>query len=653
MKRLLPLFALFVGLSAGWYLSGRVSTSESSDSGSASDRPEVTSESSEKGASGEAATPSEELTAAEVASMDGLGITEEWIAELEEMDQLDQLSALLERMKLAKRSDFATLMDAVQKFPSNIGRQARGILVTKWATVDPNGMIAYIDGQPESSQWSLRHELYTAWANEDIDAAYASALSMSGERWNNGAIQSIIQVASEKDPQRAIDMVYEMKAGGYQNDWLLRTVFQKWAHRDSEAARAAALALPEGSYKVKALTGALSTLMREDSIAALDWLDSLPMDGTVYNSRKAVFREMLNSDFETAKAYIASRTSAVERREVLNNVYFGNMARNSSFEELQDMHSWLGTVATGQVYDRKVGDLMRALVQVDKERATALVLQLPAGNARMNAIGNFAQQMAQEDPGAAIEFATSLAYDDEKQRALSNMGWQLARYGIEAVKPIIAGSEDPMVQRQLASRLVSEWALFDQPGALDWAESLSDVQARNSAVQSVYQKWMQADPQEALSYLENSVEAGKQSSYLRSGFQDWAREDPKAAVEWLDQMPESLTENNEKDIYRSVTQSFVQHDPMAASEWIATLDDGPNRDRSVETLVQNISKSDPEAGFYWAVTVGDDKMRSSTLNQTVGNWAREDPDAAYEAVKDSDMEAEEKKPLFEMIESKR
>ena len=509
--------------------------------------------------------------------------------------------------------------------------------------------LAYVEAQPTEQQWSLRNALYSAWVKEDFSAAYASAVNLNDQNAQRSALQSIAQEVAVDDPQRAIEIASEMDALGHRSEWVMRNIYQSWAGKDLAAARSSAMALPDGPNKVQALSGAMSNWMQVEPAAALDWLESLPVDGSVYNSKKEVFRQLLNQDFDVAKAYIDGKQDPLERREVLQHVSFGNLAWRKDFEEIQQMYHWVGEVATGQVYDQKVGDIMRSLVQVDRARAEAFVLDLPAGNARMNAIGSLAQQIAQQDPLAAINFATSLGYEDEKRRALSNLSYQVSRYGIDGVAPIVAASQDPLVQQQLASRIVGEWSMYDQPGALAWAESLTDNQARGSALQSVYRNWMQTDPSGAFAYLETSVDVGKQANYLRSGFQEWARQDPAAAVEWLDRMPETVDERGSSDIYNSVARTFVQHDPMAASEWIAGLDDGPNRDRSVETLVQSISKTDPEAGFIWASTVTSDDMRKNNLSRSVREWVKTDPDAAFQAVKESKIEASEKESLFEMI----
>jgi hypothetical protein len=598
-----------------------------------------------------ASTEEPELSKAELAAAESTGITQEWLNSLDDMNPLDQLSVLLEKMRGAQAEDFGTLMTSLQKYSGSMRWTAQRILATKWAATNPQGMLAYIETQPADKQRSLRSLLYSAWAKEAPMAAHASALQSTNRRMQQSALQSVIQAIAEENPHRAIEMAKEMNELGHRSDWVMRNIYQRWANQDPAAARESALRLEDGPAKVQALSGALRNWIQEDPMAALDWLDSQPMDSMIYNSKKQVFSNILNRDFDTAKAFIASKTDPVERREVLERVSLSNLGWQKDYDEILEIYDWVGGVATGQTYDNKVGDVIRALARIDPERAETFVLNLPAGNARMNALSNYAQQLAERDPVAAINFALNMDYNDEKERVLRSMGWQLSRYGAENIRTVVASSEDPEVQRQLASRIVGDWSKYDQPGALAWAESLSDETASNRAVQNVYKNWMQADPTEALIYLQTSVEERKQQNLLRSGFEEWSRQDPEEAVIWLSQLPDGVDENESAELYGSVARNYVQHDPMAASEWIATLEDGPIRDRSVETLVQNISQNDPEAGFIWAATVGDVSKRANGLTQSIREWVKTDPDAAYEAVKDAQIGAEEKKPLLQMIQS--
>ncbi|WP_269524620.1 hypothetical protein [Coraliomargarita parva] len=652
MKWLPPIFALLAGLLGGYFLSGtRVPESQASTAASlTSTQSGVTSETvTAMGAEGE---PGEklELTKAETKAVAEYGVTEEWLKSLESMNQLDQLSALLPRLKAARPEDFATLMEALDKYAGSMKWMTRNILISRWAASDPAGMMAYIESQPVNEQYRLRNSFFSAWAREEPEAAFAKAKRLQDRREKQSAIQGIVNAISGEQPYRAIEMLKELEGTGYQTEWTYRNIFRNWAQREPEAARQAALGLDDGPAKVRALSGAMDEWMHRDPMAALSWLDSLPMDGTVYNSRREVFQNLLNQDFDTAKEYIERETDPLARRNVLSNLHFGNFAWRMDFDEMKSVFDWVGTVATGSLYDQKVGDFVRSLSDKDPQKAIEFALQLPPGNGRMNAIGNLGSHLAQRNPEAALQFVAGLDFEDEKRRALQSMGWQIARYGVEAASRFVAASEDPMVREQLVGNISREWSKYNREAALDWAESLEDEGDRSLALRPVFDNWIQSDPQAAMAYLKTSVPEGKHLEYLQNAFGQWTREDPEAAIEWLDRLPETVEGGGVENIYSQVANYYVQHDPMAASEWISTMDEGPVRDRSVETLVRNISRSDPEAGFIWAATITDVDKRKRSLDQSIREWVKTDPDAAYDAVEEARIPAEEKATLFGMIE---
>lgn len=249
----------------------------------------------------------------------------------------------------------------------------------------------------------------------------------------------------------------------------------------------------------------------------------------------------------------------------------------------------------------------------------------------MNGLNSVGSKLAEIDPERAFAFVESLSYEGERRRALGSMGWRLSQQGVEVSSRLVAENPDPLVQQQLAHRISSEWSNYDVEGALTGSESLTDEEARKSAIRSVMSNWIENDPEATLNYVESSIDSGAQLSVLRDAFSNWARNDPKTAAEWLQRLPESV-ESDQSRIFSGVANAYIGHDPMAASEWISTLEEGPERDQSVQSLVNNSSRTDPEAGFIWAATVSDDDQRSNSLRTSVREWMKSDPDAAFEAV---------------------
>ncbi len=611
------------------------------------------------------------------------GISEAWLKSLKSKSQFEQIGALYARVQALSGSDLSTLMDSIGGSNQPTNWIAMSLVTTKWAENDPQGMLAYMQAQPEQQRWGMQHLLFSAWAKSDVAAAYQAAQGLDNSRMRSSAMQAVIRTIAEQDSSRALEMSagiedYRMRSASIQAiiqtvahkdpqgaialaeakaasgelrnaNHLYSQIFSQWEMRDPAGARQAALAMKDGSAKVQALSGALQQWVSTDPMEALQWLDSLPVDSSVYNSRKEVFRRLLNQDFDTAKAFIESESDPVERREILSNLHFSNIAWTQGYEAIESLFDWVGTVTTGSTYDRKVSDVVRSMAESDPARAMEFMLQMRPGNARMSALGAVAGKIAERDPVAALAFAQSLEYEDERQRAFGSMSWQLSRNGGEEARAMVGGSDDPMLQRQLAGQIAGEWTKYDRAGALVWVESLADDQARNNSVGQVLNHWIQSEPGAAIHYMVNDLPEDRLSSNLSGAFSQWARQDPAAAVAGLDQLPESEGVK-QADIYNRVAQAYVQHDPMAASEWISTLDDGPERDATVKTLVNNISKTDPEAGFIWSATIADEDARKNSLKQTVQKWVKDDPDAAYDAVKDSKIDAAEKEPLFELIE---
>ena len=653
MKWVIAFVALLIGLFGGFFLSSGDSETEAAGGGSFLKSLSSPTPSAKRMEPGSGSSASKKALDTKTSSPEG-AITSEWLKTLSDLDAFDQIGALHARLKEIDPSEFSTVMDEMGLEMGNaLSWQVRSMIAARWAQVDPQGMLDYANTQKGVFSWSLNSVIFGAWAKQDVQAAYSAAMQLNSRRSKDAALQAIINTVAMEQPQRAIEMArdyYGNDIGG-RGRWVFQSIYRNWAQKDGEAARQSALAMEEGSSKSAALSGAMSEWMANDPVEALAWLDSLPMDSAVYGSRKEVFRNFLNQDFEVAKEYIESVQDPLDKRQILESLQFHNLAWQKSYEEIEEVFDWLGTVATGQVYDNRVSSIITAMVENDSSRAIDFVLNMRPGNARMNGLNSIGSKLVEIDPKMAFEFVDSLPYEDEKRRALGSMGWRLSQQGVESASALIANNEDPLVQRQLASRISGEWSNYDQASALAWSESLTDEQARKSAVRSVLKNMIESDPAAALSYIESSMEESDHGSVLRDAFSNWARNDPQAAVSWLDRLPESVSES-QGNIYRSVTSSFISHDPMAASEWIATLEESPERDQSVEALVNNISKSDPEAGFIWAVTVSDVEKRKSILSRSVQQWVKTDPDAAYKAIADAKIEATEKEPLLKMLEGK-
>lgn len=376
-------------------------------------------------------------------------VTLEWLEALGDLDAFDQIGVLHARLKDIDPSDFAAVMDEMGLEMGNaLSWQVRSMIAARWAQVDPQGMLAYTKDQKKVLSWSLNSVIFGAWAKQDVPAAYAAAMQLDNRRSRDAALQAIINTVAMDQPQRAINMAREYYGSdlGGRGRWVMQSIYRNWAQQDGAAARQSALAMEEGSSKSSALSGAMSEWMANDPVAALAWLDSLPMDSAVYGSRKEVFRNFLNRDFKVAKDYIESVKDPLDRREILESLQFHHLAWQKSYEEIEEVFDWLGTVATGQVYDNRVSSIIGAMAENDPNRAVDFVLNMRPGNARMNGLSSIGSKLVEIDPKLAFEFVDSLPYEDEKRRALGSMGWRLSQQGGESASALVAANVDPIVR---------------------------------------------------------------------------------------------------------------------------------------------------------------------------------------------------------------
>ena len=119
---------------------------------------------------------------------------------------------------------------------------------------------------------------------------------------------------------------------------LYEEAFRALAKDDRHMALGMAAELPLGDVKKSALIGSLDELAQHDLNRAIANLDSIPMDSTVYEARKALIRQIGTKDFESVKALIRSQEDSDVRREYYQNVSLEGLARGKSFDEVLEVY---------------------------------------------------------------------------------------------------------------------------------------------------------------------------------------------------------------------------------------------------------------------------------------------------------------------------
>ena len=649
MKWIGPVLALVIGFVLGAVFFGASPEEPSGEAVSGRESERASGSSPAEPAVANGSAPQGESEEAAVVSENG-AISESWLDSLEDLDDFDRIGALHARLRNVPTSEFESVMNQLGEIDgSPTSWQSRSMIAARWAELDPKGLKTYIESQPRNQRWGLRSALYSTWAKKDLAGALASARQLSGSERSN-AIGSIAASLVETAPDRALALLQEQSGGHHRQRWSYQNLFRNWARKDPDGALAAAYQIEDKQSRSAALVGVISDLAKDDPQAAIEWLDGQESGQMISQTKGNLLNQFLQEDVDAVLNYVGSREDPLEVRKILRNLHFSQLGAQADFDKINSVMDWLGTVATGQTYSNKVGDIVKAMVQVDPGRARRYVSEMAPGAARLQAINAVANSLVREDVDAAINFFNSLEFKDEKQRAMSGISWQLVQNDPERAKEFMLTSEDPMVQRSLSNQLARALSGEDRDTSLEWAAQIEDQSARDNALRNIVSEWVVADPQAAFDYIAGLEEAGNGSSLYQNALNSFVRDNPAEGVLWLERLADDGAFGERADhTYQQAANAYLRHDPMAASEWIATLDPGENRDGAVSSLVQHIHEDDPEAGFRWAATVDDENRRRRSLDQSVKAWAKANPGAAREAIRSADIEAPEKERLFGML----
>ncbi|MEO0510596.1 MAG: hypothetical protein AAF065_12135 [Verrucomicrobiota bacterium] len=653
MKWIAPLVALALGIALGvFFAPGKETVSEQFGSSQAF----VTGDTFVPQSFPTVAGSPESPVKAEASPIRGIAldgpIDEAWFDSMEELSEFDQIGAIYARLTKVEPEDFPALMDKFPQYGSgSIAWQFQSLIASRWAEIDPKGLKEFTEKQPRSMRWGLNSALYSNWAKRDPEAALANAVQLSSHQ-RRSAIGAIATSLAEESPQRALQIIEEYTTLDNSSQWVYQNLFAAWAKKDWDGAMAAAELIENPTARSAAMVGAMHDLIEKDPRAAIDWLDRQEPSGIFSQMRRELLNDIMEEDLSMVLDYISANGDPLTRNQILRNIHFGNLGWEKDFDELLGVMDWIGEVTTGETYSNKVNDILGAMAQADPDRAKAYAQQLPPGDSRTRAMGRIAQTMINNaGPEEALAFVATLEYEDERRRALQNMGWQLSRNYPETAKDLMMNSEDQMVQQTLSNSLAEYLVESDLNSSLEWASQITDMQARENVQNTIMSQMVVSDPEAAFAYIGGLDEGERRTDFYTNTIQQYARQDPASAAEWLVQLEEEgVLEKRSSNTFQNVANTYIRFDSMAASEWIATLEAGDNRDGAIEGLVNQVSRTDPESSFEWAATVTNDNRRKRNLERTVREWAKLDSEAAYDAIEDSMIEASEKEPLFKIIE---
>ncbi len=281
---------------------------------------------------------------------------------------------------------------------------------------------------------------------------------------------------------------------------------------------------------------------------------------------------------------------------------------------------------------------------------------------------------------------TSQPGSPARNAALAAMLEQLAAADPDRAMKLAQAEGNLKLREDLVQASLHGWARTSPTNAANWALGLSDPNARERALATVFagavaanpdaavqlgKQLFQQNPTEAAGYGSSLItalcEAGNfeaaikmagdgdpatRSGWMAGAWSKWAEFQPDQAAAaaaaitdpelrdqalhgiiggWAEADPAALVQfmtqlppdGGKNSMVSQALQRWAKVDPQAASEWLNNVDPGPEMDEGV-AAVASMDSLKPDVAIGWAESVVDPKLRSETLVTVLRNWVTVD-----------------------------
>ena len=296
------------------------------------------------------------------------------------------------------------------------------------------------------------------------------------------------------------------------------------------------------------------------------------------------FAALLNRDFAAALAYLRGMKRGPEFPQALM-MAVDAATRRSADEALALASELAKTRDTAHIYSA----LFDRFARENPIVAAGRLDQIPAGEARENALRAVADAWNRSDPPAALAWARALPAESDRTIALES------------------------ILRGLALR--------DPARAIEEASKLLKAPVLERVLQTAFQQLANADPERAARLLENLPPGDAQTLVTMDVARALAMRDVPAALAWVKTLPIEFTQ------WLATTNILFiwgSRDLPAAARYVTELPPGGGLDY-IAGQFANLMARQPREGIAWAEALAGESARDAAFVTIASIWAQQSP----------------------------
>ncbi|MGE9270840.1 MAG: hypothetical protein ACQKBU_08550 [Verrucomicrobiales bacterium] len=278
---------------------------------------------------------------------------------------------------------------------------------------------------------------------------------------------------AKADPLSALDYAEENTGTRFARN----TILTSWAGTDPYAAIQWAEDHHEGDDANPWMVGVIKGIAANDPALATQLLTEMPYSGERGDAMAAMIPQILAQGTDSARDWV---TTIEDER--LRNGAMSRLAESLARTDPEGTADWLASNSTDATR-RSMDNVIRTWASQDLTAATNYFENLPAGDARTNALRGLASHLAGEDPQQAAALIDQYP-NDASDRVYQQFVWESARQDPALAADYISRISNENERESTYRRILDRWLRRDFEGATTWMASNELPQSVSNRLQS-------------------------------------------------------------------------------------------------------------------------------------------------------------------------
>lgn len=322
--------------------------------------------------------------------------------------------------------------------------------------------------EPSAESMKLLQEIVKRWAVLDVRTAADYAASVSSLRVRAALMNSVVQTWAATDVKAAAAYVGALSSQRTKNA-VMGTLISAWSVTDPQSALA--WLKDSGNVDHRTAGQCISTIFNSIAKQDMNQAISQALSLTDGDMKRAAMRTLVDAAAKNNNTQVLlaayGQMTAGDDKTFLSQAIVENMARYQPSKAIE----WISnTITDSNERDRAIGRLLSTWGNDEPALAANwLTSQLADGDLRRSQLGRVMESWAQDNPDEAAKWLSQYPASEQTDQAARSLAREMARTNPQA--------------------------------AAGWAESITDVNLRNRAIQEVAFEWMSKDAEKAKAYI--------------------------------------------------------------------------------------------------------------------------------------------------------